>query len=248
MKRVTLLFAAAVMGLSACRKDSPARKVLEGAPVAASEDIRPVAYIQAHHLMQHGVLTVIIPIIKRLGIPEVSYSELSGTGPVYQFSAGDSHYGLATATITFRDAGNSIIDPINSAPSSTTTVRWVDVGLTGSHSQFSYSGSFQIYLDIAGDPNSGLLLRGHSSFSGNGYTVGFEAPISGMIPGPNGLVGGELNVTGTGPGGAISGILRYASSREANGPLNWDGRTGQLHIQDNGDTVLVTDNTRLFFN
>jgi hypothetical protein len=248
MKKTALLFAALSIGLMGCRRDSPARKILDGAPAGSTITVLPIDAIQGLHQMENYMLSILVAITKRTSTFAPAYPEVTG-GPTYQFNSAGSHYGFATYSFTYYDGPGgtgSVIDPL-ALQSSTATIASAKIDVTSSGIPFNGSGTFFLDLAVKGDVNSNMVLTGAYTMTATTYTVTMTLAAPGGNATFTGLSSGIFQLSGSGPGGPISGSFSVNTSHEYNGTLNWDGNNGEIHLKENAQALLLLNNERYFF-
>lgn len=252
MRKSLLIIACAGLILAGCKRDEERRKIINPLPVNASVVVNPASAVQQYHLLQRDSVGLVVSIVKRLAFSTYGYDELTRVGGAapyqYQFTRTNVKYGNATWTLTFKDGSNNQIDPIDNNASST-TIKSVDIAVNGTSGQYSYNNTLTITLETAGFLDSVYRLTGVLTLAGVGSVpdvVSFTPTSTGLVCNSFGLIGGSLDISGTGPGGsATSGGLAYETSHEANGTLNWEGNQAGLHMREDGQILLVTSDSRI---
>lgn len=248
-KRGPVLIAGAVFLIVAggCRRKNEPHKIIGGLPLNSTVDVTAARSIQQLMLLKRDGLSVIVPIINRLAVPDTTFPELTGpagaSGKDYSFTMSEERYRTASFLVKFFDNAASQIDPI-AFRSSTTALKTVKINTTGSSDLFSYTESLTITLETAGDGTSGKRLTGTSVFNGSGYAVTFTFSPPGPASNQDGLIDGSFTGSGTGPTLGFSSTLRYSTDHTADGTLQWEGQTGEIHLANNGRGVIVTDQER----
>ncbi len=249
MRKALLITAIFAAGLLGCRRDSPARKLLDGAPAGSALIALPVDAVQAFHLLERQMLSVLVAVTKRTSTLNPTYPDVTAQGGgVYRFTTTNERYGQATFDFTFRDGSNTIIDPISSQ-SSTTSIKSIDIAATSGGFPFTsgVDANLTLTLDILGDVYSTMYLTGDYTLSGSTIAVTFTLAAPGGVSTFAGLAGGTLQIAGSDAAGSISGTVSVNTAHEYNGSLTWNGETGQVHVKDNGQAFVLLNNERYFF-
>jgi hypothetical protein len=236
-------------GLLGCRRDSPARKIIDGAPIGSTITVLPVNAVQGFHMLERNMLNILVAVTKRTGTISPTYPDVTGGPGTYQFTTIDSHYGQATISFQYFDGPNGAgtpLDPI-AGQASTATVKSVNISVTSTGSPFNGTGNFVLTLETQGNVNSNLFLTGTFTMTSTTYTVICTLPSPGGLATFTGLAAGTVQFSGSGPGGSIGGTTIINTSHEFNGNLLWDGNTGQIHLKENADALLILNNQRYFF-
>lgn len=249
MKKLLLSLLLA-FGLLGCRRDSPAQKLLEGAPAGTTISVLPVSAVQAFHFIEKHALYTVVAVTKRTTLTNVSYNDVTSIGgSQYRFTSSDPHYGSATYTFAYydgKDGTGGILDPI-AVQTTTATVKSIRIDGTSTGVPFNGSGTFILTLVTLGDVNSDLYMTGTYTLTGTTYTVTCTISSPGGLASFVGLSGGVIELTGSGPGGAVGGTLTVNTSHEYNGDISWDGKSGGLHLKENASALLIYNNERFFF-
>lgn len=234
------------LGFLGCKRDSPLTKLVEGGPVGGAIQALPVNAVQAFHRLERDVIGFVMGITNRTSTVDPEYPELTLPGPNYSYVISGAHYGQVTINFSYQDDSNMSIDPIF-AQASSETIKYVFVNLTSVGVPFNGTGSFLLTFTEAGNFNSIIRATGTCTLTEASYTVVFDVPNPGAAASFTGFSGGRINISGSGPGGAITGQITATTERELNGSLSWDGNDGQIHVKENSDTLLYLDNLRYFF-
>ena len=252
MKKLVLIFLGVsfLTCLSSCKRKKEPNKILDGFANDTTQTVIPAQAIQQFLLLKKDTLKVIVPVLNKLTAVNSHYDELSSTTPsVYNFQLSNSHYGTATVGFRFWNESNVIIDPIQTQISSS-SVRAIQLWLAGGSALFpSYDESFWLSLGTTGDPTSTKYLMGDSHFSGSNHTLTFSIAAPGSRAAFEGLIDSGFTASGTGIGGqTVTANMFYSADHNTNGTLNWEGRSGNIHMDDRGNGFIITDQTRLFIN
>ena len=243
-----LLIAALAVG---CKKNREPNKILDGLPVDPTVTVIPGHAAQQHLLLIRDIASVVVPVMNRVGLTGATFPELTPAGGgAYTFSVSNARYGFASLQIQFKDESDANVDPIQSA---TTTFKSgvVTSPAPGTSALFTHTtGSptpLRITLETAGVGTSPKLITGDVTFSGSNYALVFSFAPAGAGLNFEGLVSGEATATGTGPDASAASLsLRFDSNRDADGTIVWEGRSGAIHLANNGIGFVSTDQVRFF--
>jgi len=257
MRIPTSLFlsAALLCVVTACHRKDTSNKVLDGFPVGASQGvILPAAAAQELFLMQRDAMGVVVPVINKIGLSGVSFSEIQGPNAQmqYTFSLSERHYGTAHFSIQFFDIFNNVIDPISNQLS-TATLSGAIVTIApgnGSSALFNYTETVIVALTTPGTSTSAKNLTGTTGFIGNGYSLTFTYSTPGPVAVFDGLTSGNFTATGSGgaPSQQASLMLNFNSNHEADGNIAWEGKQGGIHFKQDGSGYVVTSQSRQTLN
>jgi len=239
---ILLLFA-----LASCEKKEEPNKIIDGLPFDNTVVILPAQATKEMHILKSDGAGFAVEIINRVGILNTVFPELTGPdGQLrYTFSIANTIYGSASFTMQFLDTLSSPIDPI-ATNVSTATLASVTLTGSGASDLFSYTETLTITLQTAGITSSDKFLTGTVVFTGTSDTITFTFAAPGAKINFEGMAGGSVSASGTGPGGApISIQLAFRSDHDANGSITWEGQTGGIHIDQAGGGFVLTNNAKI---
>ena len=256
MKRsILLILVFSALAVSGCQKKTTSSKIMDSFPVNTLETVIPSKTAQEWFLLNRDLASSLVSFLYRTQnyIPPV-YPELTPLGGFqYRFLLSNNRYGNASMTIQFCAGPNNPVDP--TVLSSSITITEVDVtGLSGTSPDFSYTESAPItlFIQTAGNLSSLLSLAGAITFtginSGAGYSMVFTNDLSnspGISCSNNGLIGGRVNASGTGPTALTTLSLSFDIKHNAFGPVTWEGNQGEIHMNSTGTGILITSQTRI---
>jgi len=242
------IFLAGAFSITSCKQDAIHRKIVDGLPINADETVIPGLAIQEFHLVIRDAMSVIVPALNRIGTSEPRLPGLSGpVNDTYSFNIADKHYRTAHVVIQFQDQSGTKIspDPISVA-GSTINVASVGITIIGSSDLFGFTSVGPAHLTLKltsiGVPTSNKSLIGNMNFNGQGYNFVFAMVAPGLAAGFQGVFGGGLSGSGTGPTFLpFSARLTYASDLSVDGTLIWENRSGGIHLVSNGSGIVTTD-------
>lgn len=245
---VSALMALTVALLAGCESKREPNKIVDGPTINTSQTVIPGKAAQQFILLERDLLKILTPVINKLILANQSFNEVQQVGPgQYTFQTADSRYGTASYTITFQTTGGTTIDPIANR-SSTGTLTNVAVSGSGSNALFSFTENLSLNLDAIGDYTAKRHMTGTIGFTGSGYILTFTHQAPGSNATFDNLTDGIVTATGPGPTATANLTLSFSASHEVNGTISWEGITGGLHLQDNGDGFVVTSSERLLIN
>ncbi len=247
MKRFWLIgFVFVTAGFSACKREQEPNKILDPLPIKSDITSLPAQVGQGWFLMKRDCMKVLVPVMNRTTLTNSTFPELTGPDAQsrYTFTTSERHYGTATFTIQFKDAGNNTIDPIQ-MQSSTAIIKSVLITDNGGNSKFTLSENLTLTLDLAGIVDSDKRLTGTSNFSSSNLSLNFAFNGVGAKTTFDGLTDGSASASGTFDGQPTTLNLSFYADHTANGNITWSGISGGLHYTETGTGYIVTNEFRL---
>ncbi len=234
-------------GLSSCQREDVHQKFIEGVPVNPQGTVISARGVQQYFLLMRDSLSRMVQLMNRLTLTGTSFTDLTGPdgNQAYSFPINETRYGSATVTLKFLDTNGAVIDPISN-PVSTSSVKSVSFTMTGNSDLFAFlANDGLLTLDSAGILSPNKLASGSLSLTGQGYTMTFTMPATGVQANYQGPFEGAVTGMGTGPTEAFTANLQFSADHNLDGTLAWEGKTGGIRFSNNGTGYLVSDNEKI---